>query len=177
MKGLMGDWKNVFSFSDVDFQLIWSHCSFMLKLSTQQLMTFLKGANTLLYNHLELFRHTYCELFKRLIVHLTELLSRGTGQYIYAYVLYAAAAAKLLQFSSVQPLSYVWLFAIPWFAAHQASLSITNSNSCWSSRWCHPSMSSSVMPFSSCPQSLPASEFFQWVNSSHEVAKVLEFQL
>ena len=79
----------------------------MLKLSTQQLMTFLKGANTLLYNHLELFRHTYCELFKRLIVHLTELLSRGTGQYIYAYVLYAAAAAKLLQFSSVQPLSYV----------------------------------------------------------------------
>ena len=33
----------------------------------------------------------------------------------------------------------------------------------------------SVVPFSSCPQSLPASEFFQWVNSSHEVAKVLDF--
>ena len=130
-------------------------------------------------------------------------------------------------------------------------------NSCASSRWCHPAISSSVVPFSSCPQSLPASgsfpmklppnlvayndkfssvsqscptlcdpmsrsmpglpihhqlpEFtqthvhrvchaiqpshplsspsppapnpsqhqslFQWVNSSHEVAKVLEFQL
>ena len=33
-------------------------------------------------------------------------------------------------FSSVQSLSHVWLFATPWIAAHQASLSITNS---WSS--------------------------------------------
>ena len=52
-----------------------------------------------------------------------------------------------------------------------------HSNSCPSSRWCHPAISSSVIPFSSCPQSLPASESFQWVNPSHEVAKVLEFQL
>ena len=29
-------------------------------------------------------------------------------------------------------------------------------NSCASSRWCHPAISSSVVPFSSCPQSLPA---------------------
>ena len=35
----------------------------------------------------------------------------------------------LLQFSSVQSLSYVRLFATPWIAAHQASLSITNSQS------------------------------------------------
>ena len=33
-------------------------------------------------------------------------------------------------------------------------------NSCPSSRWCHPAISSSVMPFSSCPQSLPASGSF-----------------
>ena len=32
-------------------------------------------------------------------------------------------------FSSVQSLSHVWLFATPWTAAHQASLSITNSQS------------------------------------------------
>ena len=50
-------------------------------------------------------------------------------------------------------------------------------NSCPSSWWCHPAISSSVIPFSSCPQSLSASGSFQWVNSSHEVAKVLEFQL
>ena len=34
-----------------------------------------------------------------------------------------------VQFSSVQPLSRVWLFATPWTVAHQASLSITNSRS------------------------------------------------
>ena len=33
-------------------------------------------------------------------------------------------------------------------------------NSCPSSHWCHPAISSSVIPFSSCPQSLPASESF-----------------
>ena len=67
-------------------------------------------------------------------------------------------------FSSVQSLSRVWLFATPWIAARQASLSITNSRSslksCPSSQWCHPAISSSVVPFSSCPQSLPASESF-----------------
>ena len=35
-----------------------------------------------------------------------------------------------------------------------------HSNSCASSWWCHPAISSSVVPFSSCPQSLPASESF-----------------
>ena len=35
------------------------------------------------------------------------------------------------------------------------------SNSCPSSRWCHPTTSSSVVPFSSCPQSFPASGSFQ----------------
>ena len=35
----------------------------------------------------------------------------------------------LLQFSSVQLLSRVWLFVTPWIAARQASLSITNSRS------------------------------------------------
>ena len=33
-------------------------------------------------------------------------------------------------------------------------------NSCPSSRWCHPAISSSVVPFSSCPQSLPISGSF-----------------
>ena len=35
------------------------------------------------------------------------------------------------------------------------------SNSCLSSWWCHPTISSSVIPFSSCPQSFPASGSFQ----------------
>ena len=66
--------------------------------------------------------------------------------------------------NSVQSLSQVRLFATPWIAACQASLSITTpggySNPCPSSRWCHPAISSSVIPFSSCPQSLPASGSF-----------------
>ena len=35
-----------------------------------------------------------------------------------------------------------------------------HSNLCPTSRWCHPAISSSVVPFSSCSQSLPASESF-----------------
>ena len=42
--------------------------------------------------------------------------------------------------------------------------------------WCHPTISSYVIPFSSCPQSFPASGSFQW-GFLNQVAKVLEFQL
>ena len=65
---------------------------------------------------------------------------------------------------SVQSLSRVWLFVTPWNAERQASLSITNSQSLlkfmsiqW---WCHPTISSSLIPFSSCLQSFPASGSF-----------------
>ena len=72
---------------------------------------------------------------------------------------------RLWTFSSVQLLSPVRLFATPWTAAHQASLSITNSqvypNPCPLRRWWHPTIISSVVPFSSCPQSFPASGSFQ----------------
>ena len=68
-------------------------------------------------------------------------------------------------FSSVQSLSCVRLFATPWITACQASLSITSSrvhpNPCPLSQWCHPTISSSVIPFSSCAQSFPASGSFQ----------------
>ena len=62
----------------------------------------------------------------------------------------------------VQLLSHVWLFATPWTAAHQASLFFiisprVCSNSCPLSWWCHPTVSSSVVLFSSCLQSFPAS--------------------
>ena len=51
-----------------------------------------------------------------------------------------------------------------------------HSNSHPSSQWCHPAISSSVVAFSSGPQSLPASESFPMSQLSHEVAKVLEFK-
>ena len=63
-------------------------------------------------------------------------------------------------FISVQSLSHVRLFVTPWTAACQASLSITKSRSPLS-RWCHPTIPSFVIPFTSCPQSFPASGTFQ----------------
>ena len=45
-----------------------------------------------------------------------------------------------------------------------------------SSRWCHPAILPSVIPFSSCPHASQHQGLFQWVNSLPEVAKVLEFQ-
>ena len=87
----------------------------------------------------------------------------------------------LYQFSSVQSLSCIWLFLTPWNAACQASLSITSSRSSLKLMsiesvipsnhliLCHPLLLLHLIP--------PSISLFQWVNSSHEVAKVLEFQL
>ena len=64
----------------------------------------------------------------------------------------------------VQSLSHVQLFLPLWTVAYQASLTFTNSHSLPKlmsiSWWCHPTISSSVVPFSSCPQSFPASGSF-----------------
>ena len=90
-----------------------------------------------------------------------------------------------LQFSSVQPLSRVWLFAIPWIVARQASLSITNS---WSSL--RLTAIESVMPSSHLilcrpllllPPSFPASEsfpmsqLFAWGGQSTGVSALASF--
>ena len=83
-----------------------------------------------------------------------------------------------IQFSSVQSLSPVRLFATPWIAARQASLSITNS-------WSLPKLMCSRVsdaiqpshPLLSPSPLAPNQGLFQWISSSHEVAKVLEFQL
>ena len=56
-----------------------------------------------------------------------------------------------------------------------------HSNSCPSSRWCHPAISSSVVPFSFCPQSFPASEsfpvsqLFTWGGQSTGVSALASF--
>ena len=67
------------------------------------------------------------------------------------------------QFCSVAQLC-LRLFATPWTAAHQASLPSPTpgacSNSCPLSQWCQPTVSSFVVPFSSRPQSFPASGSF-----------------
>ena len=82
---------------------------------------------------------------------------------------------------SVQSLSHVWLFATPWTAACQASLSITNSEFTQTHvHW----ISDTIQPFHPLSSlSLPSLNLsqhqglFQWISSSHQVVKVLEFQL
>ena len=78
-------------------------------------------------------------------------------------------------------LSCVWLFATPWTAAHQASLSPTISQSLLKLM-----STESVMPsnyFILCfallllPSFFPVSYFFQWARSLYQVTKVLELQL
>ena len=69
-------------------------------------------------------------------------------------------------------------FVTPWTGAYQASLSFTNSQSLlrlMSIESVMPAILSSVIPFP-CLQSFPHQSLFQWVNSSHQVAKGLEFQ-
>ena len=67
-------------------------------------------------------------------------------------------------FSSVQSITCVRLFATPRIAAHHASCPSPTPRACSNSRpssqWCHPTISSSVVPFSSCLQSFPASRSF-----------------
>ena len=96
--------------------------------------------------------------------------------------------SSLLQFSSVQfssVASRVRLFATPWIAAHQASLSITNSRSSLRLTSIKSMMPSShlilCLLFSSCPQSLPASEsfpmsqLFTWGGQSTGVSALASF--
>ena len=56
-----------------------------------------------------------------------------------------------------------------------------HSDSCPSSQWCHPAISSWVVPFSSCPQSLPASksfpmsQLFTWGGQSTGVSALVQY--
>ena len=99
-----------------------------------------------------LYMHSLCDLIYLMYI--------SNKFYIYSDI----NISVLCLFSSLQSLSCVWFFATRWTAAHQISMSITNScvysNSCPLSQWCHPTISSSVIPFSSHFQSFPASESY-----------------
>ena len=87
--------------------------------------------------------------------------------------------------SSVQLLSHVRLFATPRITACQppcrSPTPRVHSNSCPSSWWCHSAILSSVVPFSSCPQSLPESksfpmsQLFAWSGQSTGVSALALF--
>ena len=97
----------------------------------------------------------------------------------------ASSPISSVQFSSVQSLSHVWLFATPWIAAHQASLSITISRSSPKLMSIALVMPSNhlirVVPFSSCSQSLPASGSFPmsqfFTSGSQSISKSFSFSI
>ena len=91
----------------------------------------------------------------------------------------------MFQFSSVQSLSHVWLLR-PHESQHTrppcpSPTPGVHSDSRPSSQWCHPTISSSVIPFSSCFQSLPASgsflinQLFAWGGQSTGVSTLASF--
>ena len=82
----------------------------------------------------------------------------------------------------VQWLNHDWLFVTPWTTAHQASLSITISLSLL--KFMSIEISDAIQPSHSLLLPSPLAfnlcqyqGLFQWVSSSHQVAKVLELQL
>ena len=88
-----------------------------------------------------------------------ELLKDGTVLYFWIWVV----LTRVLQFSSLQSLSRVWLWphGLQHTRAPCPSLAPgVDSNSCPLSPWCHPTISSAIVPFSSCLQSFPASGSF-----------------
>ena len=103
-------------------------------------------------------RHSNRALLSDSVLPITAKMHRNTNWRVY-YV------EGISQFSSVQSLSCVWLFVTPWTAARQASCPSPSPrpclDSCPLSQWCHPSISSSVDPFTSCLQSFPTSGSFQ----------------
>ena len=90
-----------------------------------------------------------------------------------------------VQFSSVaQSCLTLWdpmNHSTPGLSVHHQQFPGVHSNSHPSSRWCHPAISSSVVPFSSCPQSLPVlesfpmSQLFAWGGQSTGVSALASF--
>ena len=85
-----------------------------------------------------------------------------------------------LEVVAVQSLSCVWPFATPWTAA--PGFPVVHclrefAQTCPLSRWCNPTILSSVAPFSSCLQSFSETGSFLTSDSLHQVVKVLELQL
>ena len=109
------------------------------------------------------------------------MLGTHMGSFLWLLFYFSSFKITRLYISSVQSLSRVQLFATPWITARQASLSITNSRSSFKLTSIESVLPSSHLilcrPLLLLPPLPPSISLFQWVNSSHEVAKVLEFQL
>ena len=113
------------------------------------------------------------------------LVSVFLHSYIYTILIMQFEKICSYQFSSIQSLSHIQLFA-PNESQHASPPCPSPTprvhwDSHPPSQWCHPAISSSVVPFSSCPQPLPASEsfpmsqHFTWGGQSTGVSALASF--
>ena len=110
---------------------------------------------------------------------LALLAVQGTLKSLLQHHSSKASILRHSAFFTVQ-LNHVQLFVTPWIAAHQASLSITNSESTQTHvHWVGDAIQPSHPLSSPSPPALNLSQhqrLFKWVSSSQKVAKILEFQ-
>ena len=126
------------------FDLLQLFCVLFFPLSSLELIIIMNSIlSPLLADLLQLLFRSSFQVYR---IHLEPIAE-------YFHVIFYHFSNSTRAFSSVQ-------FSL----VAQSSLSITNSRSLLKlmsmSQWCHPAISSSVIPFSSCPHSLPASESF-----------------
>ena len=123
-----------------------------------------------------MFDSNKCDGLKRLKLNLR--LTEGCQRWLWRILRLLVSVRMTVVV--VQLLSHVWLFATPWIAAHWFLCPPLSprvfSNSCPLSRWMYLIISSSPAPFSSCPQSFPASRSFPMSCLFAWGGKVLELQ-
>ena len=147
----------------------------------------------------DLFFHKWCWVNLLLCSQnsISEVAGHGLSSgKIWIYFLFAWHSNKIVALIDFSSILYTSLLTLTWwsFSSVQFSRSVVSnslqlhepqharppcpsptpgvySSQCPLSRWCHPTISSSVIPFSSCPQSFQMSQLFTLG------AKVLEFQL
>ena len=129
-------------------------------------------------DNLDLFWNFRILLFTGCVVGLTVASGRAHNEYFSELLLPMSLLSQLARASPClcSSVQFSWSVVSNSLQPHEPQhvrppcLSPTpgvHPNPCLSSQWCHPTISSSVIPFSSCPQSFQHQGLFQWVSSSH----------
>ena len=130
----------------------------MATLLSEYSLTYLRDRETEVRIHTWTYRFCFKVGLLYLLSHVC-ILESNAHRPLHPYSVFLILCSCLRTYAQA-----VRLFATPWTAERQASLSITNSQSLLKlmsiSQWCHPTISSSASPFSSCLHSFPASGSF-----------------
>ena len=130
--------------------LNYRRCRYILDIKLLSIVSF-----AIIFSHSE-----GCLFFSLMLSYAVQMLQSFIRSHLLIYFYFDCS-----QFRSFQSFSCFQLFVTPWTTAWQppcpSPTPRVHQNPCPLCRWCHLTISSSVVPFSSCPQSLPASGSFQ----------------